>query len=138
MTKNTMNFKKCKNCGKAVPEGNYCDQCGAAMVVEVSGPKPSPSIVLKQVKDGNIRVVLRPDTIVGRTQGEYTEQLSGFKYISGRHAQISYSVSEGWSVTDLGSTNGTYVNDDCLTKNVPHSFESGDIIDFGTIIFEVE
>lgn len=133
-----MNFKKCKTCGKAVPEGNFCDQCGAPMTAEPVKPAATPTIMLRQVEGGNACFELRPDTIVGRTQGDYTQYLGRYKFISGRHARISYSEKEGWSVTDLGSTNGTYVNDDRLTKDVPHSFEKGDVIDFGTMIFEVE
>lgn len=133
-----MNFKKCKHCGKAVPEGNYCDQCGAPMGAGAVSPKEPPTLTLRQVDGGDALFTIRPDTIIGRTQGEYTDHLGGFKYISGRHARISYTENEGWSVTDLGSTNGTYVNDDRLTKDVAHGFEKGDVIDFGTIIFEVE
>lgn len=133
-----MNFKKCKNCGKAVPEGNYCDQCGSPMTAESINKAETPTLMLVQVAGGDARFAVRPDTIIGRTQGDYTEHLGRFKFISGRHARISYTEGEGWSVTDLGSTNGTYVNDDRLTKDVPHSFEKGDVLDFGTMIFEVE
>ena len=135
-----MNFKKCKNCGKAVPEGNFCDQCGSPMTGVAVAPPPSdvPTVVLRQVEGGDACFELRPDTIVGRTQGDYTRYLGRYKFISGRHARISYSDEEGWTVTDLGSTNGTYVNDDRLTKDVPHTFQKGDVIDFGTMIFEVE
>jgi len=131
-----MNFRKCKACGKTVPEGNYCDQCGKPLFV--SEPDNYISITLQQVEGGNVRLTLRPDTIVGRKEGPYASLLGGFIYISSRHARITYDEASGWAVEDLGSTNGTYVNEDCLEKGVPHPFDHGDVVDFGTMIFEVE
>lgn len=167
-----MNLKKCKTCGQIVPEGNYCDQCGALFATEtaqapaeanpatpVAPPEPisvypppppadgdekitdSGSVVatvirLNQVKGGKARLVLKPDTIIGRTQGPYAAQLASMRYISSRHASVAHD-GRGWWITDLGSTNGTYVNDDRLEKNVPHQFGPGDIVDLGTMIFEV-
>lgn len=130
-------FIRCKNCNNEVPVGNYCDQCGSILEGMSIIKDPVPSITLKQVKGGNAILKLKPDTIIGRTHGEYIDQLKNYTYISGKHAIISYTEREGWKVTDIGSTNGTYVNDDRLDKGVAHIFKKGDIIDFGTMIFEV-
>ncbi len=119
-----------------MPEGNFCDQCGKPLMM-VQNPAPAPEITLQQIEGGNVRLTLQPDTIVGRTQGPYSDLLGGYIYISGKHARITHTPGSGWAVEDLGSTNGTYVNEDCLEKGVPHAFGSGDIVDFGTIIFKV-
>lgn len=133
-----MNFRKCKECGKTVPEGKFCDQCGKPFnISQPQAPKQVPEITLRQIEGGNVRLTLKPDTIVGRTQGPYADILDGFIYISGKHARITHTSEGGWMVEDLGSTNGTYVNEDCLEKGDPHPFGKGDIIDFGTMIFEV-
>lgn len=128
---------KCQNCGQTVPDGNFCDQCGAPIIKKQNVVSPPPKITLVQVKGGNIKLDLMPDTVLGRKEGPYADKLKNFTFISGKHAYISYSTPRGWEVTDLGSTNGTYVNDDRLVKDSPHVFGKGDIIDFGTMIFEV-
>jgi hypothetical protein len=48
---------------------------------------------------------------------------------SRRHAAI-VATPAGWSIEDLGSTNGTYLNSELLTAPVPLS--DGDVISIGT------
>lgn len=154
-----MNLRKCKICGQVVPEGNYCDQCGALLAAEQAKPKPVENPVpgkqeddekpitgggseianvirLKQIKGGNARLILQPDTIIGRKDGPYADDLKDMRFISSRHARVTMD-REGWLIEDLKSTNRTYVNDDELKPGVPHRFGAGDIIDLGTMIFEV-
>lgn len=57
----------------------------------------------------NVRLPLFDGALIGRTTGNFVDQLSMCKYISGRHAQLSQTPT-GWVITDLGSTNGTRVN----------------------------
>lgn len=101
-----------------------------------SGSFVATVIRLNQIKGGNARLILEPDTVIGRAQGPYAGQLASMRYISSRHARVTHD-SQGWWITDLGSTNGTYVNDDRLEVNIPHQFGPGDIVDLGTMIFEV-
>ena len=51
-------------------------------------------------------------------------------YISGRHAQVSFD-GETLTLTDIGSTNGTAVNEERLTPNVPVTLEDGDLVQMG-------
>lgn len=132
-----MELIKCDKCACDVPPGKFCDQCGTLLSGVADNKESLPSITLIQVEGGNARLVLKPDTVIGRTHGNYVDTLKNFKFISGKHAYITFSESNGWAITDLGSTNGTYVNDDRLNKDIPHSFKKGDIIDLGTMIFEV-
>jgi len=57
----------------------------------------------------NTRLMLIDSGIIGREQGNYTAQLSTFIYISSIHARFNQTPS-GWTITDLGSRNGTKVN----------------------------
>ena len=50
--------------------------------------------------------------------------------ISGHHAEIC-SAGQGYSIIDLGSTNGTFVNDNRLAPGVSRSLTSGDKLRFG-------
>ncbi len=49
---------------------------------------------------------------------------------SSHHAEIRF-VGQGYTITDLGSTNGTFINDQRLDRNVPRSLNSGDNIRIG-------
>lgn len=51
-------------------------------------------------------------------------------FVSARHAQLAWGPS-GWLLTDLGTTNGTYVNGQRISGSV--SIASGDILRFGRV-----
>lgn len=51
---------------------------------------------------------------------------------SRRHAVIRFMNGQ-WTVTDLGSTNGTFVNEQPLAPNVPTIIQDGVRVRFGTI-----
>ena len=55
-------------------------------------------------------------------------------YISSRHARLVNDAGE-LSIEDLGSTNGTYVNQEMVKGRV--QLERGDIVQVGGVIFEV-
>ena len=48
--------------------------------------------------------------------------------VSGRHARVDFD-GVSWVVTDLGSTNGTWLNGDRLAEPTP--IESSDVVQFG-------
>lgn len=50
--------------------------------------------------------------------------------VSRRHARIE-RTSRGWSVTDLGSTNGTYLESSRLLPDVPESWAAGQTLRIG-------
>jgi hypothetical protein len=53
---------------------------------------------------------------------------------SSRHAEIR-PTGQGYSIVDLGSTNGTFVNEQRLAPNVPHMLNSNDVIRIGDTRF---
>ncbi len=55
-------------------------------------------------------------------------------YLSSRHARVA-NDSGDLSIEDLGSTNGTYVNQELVDGRV--HLERGDIVQVGGILFEV-
>jgi len=56
---------------------------------------------------------------------------------SSHHAEIRF-VGQDYAITDLGSTNGTFVNDQRLDRNVPRSLRTGDNIRIGDTLFTYE
>lgn len=56
---------------------------------------------------------------------------------SSHHAEIRPGV-QGYSITDLGSTNGTLVNEQRLDRYIPHQLNGGERILIGDMTFEFE
>lgn len=81
--------------------------------------------IVLDVKDGSL---------LGRTTGDFVSQLGQFPVISSRHAQISKANGK-WFVTDLGSTNKTYVNGVRLAPNNPTEIKENDVVIFANITF---
>jgi pSer/pThr/pTyr-binding forkhead associated (FHA) protein len=52
------------------------------------------------------------------------------------HAEIILSLKEGWLLSDLDSTNGTYFND--IRIDAPARLKPGDRIEIGEAIFSVK
>jgi hypothetical protein len=52
--------------------------------------------------------------------------------VSREHAAIHYTEN-GWMVEDLGSTNGTYVNDGKLPAHQLHALQNGDTVRLGQL-----
>jgi hypothetical protein len=56
------------------------------------------------------------------------------KSVSGRHAELRFR-DQKFELVDLGSTNGTFVNDLRLPPNAPHQLKDGDLIQMGATFF---
>src|SRR5438105_3730721 len=56
---------------------------------------------------------------------------------SSHHAEISPAGS-GYNIIDMGSTNGTFVNEQRLERNVPRMLNPGDRIRIGDTVFTYE
>ena len=72
---------------------------------------------------------------IGRVPG--SDILMTDSQSSGRHAEIR-PEGQGYSIVDLGSTNGTFVNEQKLTPQAARSLRSGDRIRIGKTIFTFE
>lgn len=57
------------------------------------------------------------------------------KKASGHHAEIRFLGQEGYSITDLGSTNGTFVNEQRLKQRVLRILTNGEMIRIGDTRF---
>ena len=77
-----------------------------------------------------VSIPLINGAVIGRTAGDYANILGKCIYISGIHARLTQNGSV-WSITDLGSRNGTKVNGVACQPNVPMAFKTGDTIRLG-------
>ncbi|MGZ6366129.1 MAG: FAD-dependent oxidoreductase [Ktedonobacteraceae bacterium] len=69
---------------------------------------------------------------VGRQVGSYL--LIDHESVSRRHAEINF-VNERYTVRDLGSSNGTFVNEARLETGKAHTLQPDDKVRFGKILF---
>lgn len=73
---------------------------------------------------------------IGRRDGANTIVISD-PYCSGRHADLA--IEDGvFTITDVGSTNGTLVNGVKIKTNTPRELHSGDEITLGSPVFKFE
>ncbi len=82
------------------------------------------------------RVTLSPDTLtIGRLPGN--KLVLNDAKSSSRHAEIR-PEGNGYTITDMGSTNGTFVNEQQLRPNEPRPINTGDTIRIGDTRFSYE
>ena len=92
-------------------------------------------MILRLDADGH-RLEFQPTeakTTVGRS--DECEYLLDDKSISRRHLEVYFRSSKGWSVRDLESTKGSYVNGQKITE--PTELNNGDLLKLGNITFSV-
>ncbi len=90
-------------------------------------PEPEPRERATLTVDGRVVPLASDRVVVGRSRECDIRVEDG--NVSRRHAELSRDGNAGWSVVDLGSTNGTEVNGRRITKRTP--LEDGDRIGVG-------
>jgi hypothetical protein len=82
------------------------------------------------------KLELSSGDVLGRTGGPHAARLGLFPVISSNHARISKDRNQ-WFITDLNSTNKTYVNGTKLEPNVPVRIKQNDVVILANITFTV-
>ena len=75
------------------------------------------------------------DLLLGRLALEDEGRLGGDPKISRRHARVSRGADRRLAIEDLGSANGTFVNDERIVA--PRTLEVGDLIRVGMTVLQV-
>ena len=116
--------------GEASPSASLRDPIRANAPGDAS-PSPSPATKLT----GPYTLILQEGAF-GRRGGIWPE-LSSCQYVSGNHGVIGKSGGN-WTITDSGSTNGTYVNGVRLSAGVSTPIKAGDKVRIATLDFTVQ
>jgi len=126
----------CPHCGKrlARPDSAFCTNCGAPLrgeagesIATVHGGSLAKIIIHLPGEESREEFLSKTVTTLGRRRSNMIQVLSPI--VSGEHAKIELT-RRGHTITDLNSTNGTYVVGQKLEPNKPHLLSSGDIIRF--------
>jgi len=103
-----------------------------------AGMQPEPTVAAgtapSALVGGGLRLTLKPGPF-GRRGGIWPE-LSSCQFVSGNHGTIT-AVPGGWMITDMGSTNGTYINGVRINPGTPAAITIGSKITIATIEFTV-
>jgi hypothetical protein len=146
---------RCSKCGTP-GTSKFCAKCGGAMVFKepeapITSPPPSATPVsgatviapppfvapkLLLCHEGGWNLELADGDILGRSTGNHTGRLGAFPVISGKHAQITRKDGS-WYITDLGSTNKSYLGPAALQPDVPAKLKNNDIVQLANIKFVV-
>lgn len=78
-----------------------------------------------------------PGAVLGRRAGSHAALFAQLSQISGKHAEIQQTAPGQWTVTDLGSTNGTRVNGAKLAPQAAQALPQGALLTLADVVFNV-
>ena len=77
----------------------------------------------------------RSDIVIGR--GQDCDIILDEHQVSRQHARL-HQTPQGWTLVDLGSTNGTLVNGQPLKAHTPYALQPGDQVGLGTAVLSLQ
>lgn len=106
------------------------------LITSTIGSLQGRLVITNGPQEGNVIPLLLDEVSIGRATSNATWEI-GLQdpSVSRPHARMERK-KDGWKVYDLGSSNGTYINDKPVTES-GHMLRDGDIISFGstTVLF---
>ncbi len=124
--------KNCPHCGKQLsrPDAAFCTNCGAPLgeaISTVHGGSLAKFVIQLSGQETREEFLSKAVTTLGRRSSNMIQVLSPI--VSGEHAKIELTRN-GHTITDLNSTNGTYVKGQRLEPGKPYLLANNDIIRF--------
>ncbi len=142
---------KCTQCQMENIEGAlFCEECGAKLEAstvaqEEAAAASAAKLVLASADGSRLEVPVKDEIVIGR-EDPISEvfpdlDLTGMQGmengVSRRHAVIHRSGGS-YTLEDMGSTNGTFVNRRKIQPNVPQTIGPGDELRFGKLSLTVQ
>jgi len=115
--------KRCIFDGKEmIPAGSAGQQSAQTAQINQPSPVPASASAGDKIKlsshSHEINIEVPDGGIIGRKNGPFAGVFSGFPHVSGTHCK--FLKTDGmWYVQDMGSTNGTFLNNNRLDPNIP-------------------
>lgn len=141
----TMKCTECQmeNIGGAL----FCEECGAKLeamneLQETAMESRGERLVLASPDGSTLEIPVKDEVVIGREDpiSEVFPDLDLTSFggmengVSRKHAVIHLSGAN-YTLEDMGSTNGTFVNRKKVQPNVPHAIKPGDELRFGKLAF---
>ncbi len=121
----------CQHCGKPLrlPQAKYCTHCGAPLKGSetVHGGSRAKIIIHLPGEETREEFLTKVAVTIGRRSNNTIQVLS--PVVSGEHARLNLT-RKGHTITDLNSTNGTFLNGKRLRSFRPYLLAANDIIRF--------
>jgi pSer/pThr/pTyr-binding forkhead associated (FHA) protein len=153
---------RCPSCDATYPENTlFCEECGAFLIAQdnhttdrlpagdpaceaVGGSVPPRTLVLSIREGARIEIPFSKDVVLGRLDAsraifpdiDLTNEGGLGCGVSRRHARI-FRTQDGIAIEDLASLNGTFLNGQRLTPEIPYPIQDGDELQIGTLILIV-
>jgi pSer/pThr/pTyr-binding forkhead associated (FHA) protein len=157
-----MAYTYCNQCGhRNPPESNFCSSCGSALdlmddrtitltaldpLQDASGPDDDLVIPVGELAKGAGVLIVRAGSQAGdrftldaqvTRLGRHPESEISLDDItvSRRHAEVQ-RTADGYAISDSGSLNGTYVNQERVDHTILHHGDEVQIGKFRLVFFE--
>ncbi len=142
---------KCKECQTDNIEGAlFCEECGAKLEEEkhelLESDAETGGRLTFATPDGNtLDLPAKDEVMIGR-EDPISEifpdvDLTGLggleKGVSRKHAVIRHAGAD-YTVEDMGSTNGTFINRKRIQPHAPETIKPGDEVRFGKVALSVK
>ncbi len=144
---------KCTECQMENIEGAlFCEECGAKLEAEaglqeaaVETGGEDKGLVFKTTEGGKVELPAKDEVVIGREDpiSEVFPDVDLTNYggaeggVSRKHAVIHRSGSV-YTIEDMGSTNGTYINKKKIQPHAPQAIKPGDEVRFGKLSFSLQ
>jgi pSer/pThr/pTyr-binding forkhead associated (FHA) protein len=130
----------------------FCEECGAKLEAEnelqetgVEAGGQGTSLVLKTVDGNKLELPAKEEVVIGREDPvsevfpdlDLTDLGGAEGGVSRKHAVI-HRAGSGYTIEDMGSTNGTYINKKRIQPHAPQTIKPGDEVRFGKLAFSLQ
>jgi len=140
---------KCTQCQMENIEGAlFCEECGAKLesrqeFVEAADAA-APQLVLSTQDGSKLDIPAKDEIVIGREDPisdvfpdlDLTNYGGMEKGVSRKHA-VLHRAGPDYTLEDMGSTNGTYVNKKRIQPHVPQAIKAGDEVRLGKLSLSV-
>lgn len=123
----------CPACGsRNAASSHFCGVCGKVLRPPGGGTRARPKlgIGIIHLPDGHSLSIEDGEVVIGRSP-QCTVTISDDPYVSAQHARIQCLMGI-FTIQDLGSTNGSFLNGKRLTEGKSVKLQDGDVIVLGT------
>jgi len=142
---------KCKDCQmENITGALFCEECGAKLEAkeDPSGASEKASdaqLVLESSDGSRLEIPTKEDVVIGREDPvsdifpdvDLTD-LGGMENgVSRKHAVI-HRLGSDFTIEDMGSTNGTYINKKKILPHIPQPIKAGDELRLGKLSLLVQ